>query len=89
MKIISKKAFVKDLRKIDLKVLDKVKWLLLLLENISFSEALNLLQIKKIVWFRCYYRIRIWDYRLWVKYDDWILLLMRFSHRKDIYNKFP
>jgi mRNA interferase RelE/StbE len=36
-----------------------------------------------------YYRIRVWDYRMWIRYDNWIIVLERFLHRKDIYNYFP
>jgi mRNA-degrading endonuclease RelE of RelBE toxin-antitoxin system len=41
------------------------------------------------IWYDNYYRIRIWDYRLWIKNDDDKCIVLRFKHRKDIYKNFP
>lgn len=45
--------------------------------------------LKKMKGFEKFYRIRIWDYRLWLEYN-WIkIILLRVRNRKDIYNIFP
>jgi mRNA interferase RelE/StbE len=36
-----------------------------------------------------YYRIRIGNYRLGLRYDSNSVTLLRFMHRKDIYTYFP
>ena len=68
--------FDKDLLKLDkktiLKIFDKIN---------DFKNSTNLSDIswiKKMVWYKYYYRVRIWDYRMWIKYYNWKIILERF-----------
>jgi len=88
MKIIYEKSFLKDLNSIwNSKILDKTKNILL-----DLKEKDNLLlikNIKKMSWYNNYYRIKLWDYRIWLKYYNNIIYIIRIKHRKDIYKIFP
>lgn len=45
--------------------------------------------IKKMKWFNNFYRIRIWEYRIWFEFDWNKIILLRVRSRKDIYEVFP
>jgi mRNA interferase RelE/StbE len=54
------------------------------------SSNLNSISwVKKLVWYKLLYRIRIGNYRMWFSYNNWEIVLQRFLHRKDIYKKYP
>jgi mRNA interferase RelE/StbE len=36
-----------------------------------------------------YYRMRLGDYRMGFKIESGSIIILRFMHRKDIYNYFP
>jgi len=87
MKIIFERIFLKDIKKLDSKISLKLKEIFIELEK---SNSLwELKNIRKMIWYDNYYRIRIWDYRLWIKNDDDKCIVLRFKHRKDIYKNFP
>ena len=67
----------------------KLKKLLIFLEEWKKDDIFDLLKVKKLKWFSDYYRIRLWDYRLWVKIHLNDMEIHRFKHRKDIYKIFP
>lgn len=79
--------FDKDLSKLDKKILIRI------FNKINtFKECNTLFDIswvRKMSWFDNYYRLRIWDYRLWFSYNNWKIIVERFLHRKDIYDHFP
>lgn len=89
MQLIFDKSFAQSLEKLkDRKV--KVH-LLALIVKIEQADKLNdIPNIKKIIGFKKYYRIRIGDYRLGFELED--VNTLRFiiiCHRKDIYKQFP
>lgn len=87
MKIIFEKKFLKDLEWLDKDISLKLKNLI---ENInSYDSTSQIKNLKKLVWYKTYYRIKIWDYRLWLKIENNELIFIRFKHRKDIYKIFP
>jgi len=88
MKIIFSKKIYKDFNNIDDKILVKVNEIIILLSSIKNINEIYL-NIKKIKWFSNYYRIRIWDFRLWIKIDGDNITLLAIKHRKDIYKFFP
>jgi len=45
--------------------------------------------IKELKGYSTYYRIRISDYRIGIRLENWIIIMERILHRKDIYKKFP
>ena len=50
------------------------------------SEIHNL---KKLQGYQLYYRIKVGDYRIGLKFENQLLTFERVLHRKDIYNLFP
>lgn len=89
MKIIYKKAFFKDLKKADKDIFIKLKSVILFVKKIENTNELDIIDLEKLKWFKYYYRIRIWDYRIWLKIENDEIHLLRVLHRKDIYKKFP
>jgi mRNA interferase RelE/StbE len=45
--------------------------------------------MRKMVGYKNYYRLRFWEYRLWIKFENNTVLMKRFKLRKDIYKVFP
>lgn len=87
MKIKYEKKFLKDLENLDKKSSYKLKDLIFEIKLlINFSEIKNL---KKITWYTNYYKVRLWDYRIWIKYFQNEIIFIRLKHRKDIYKVFP
>lgn len=81
-------SFKKDFLKIKnyevkKRILSKIETL----EKVNFLEEIT--NIKKLKGFEKYYRIRIWDYRIWFEYNWEKIILIRVRSRKDIYNIFP
>lgn len=88
MKVKYLKNFEKDIDKI----LDKkIKTQLYnVIQNLKTAKnTTEIINLKKLTKGKVYYRIRISNYRLGVSIDGDIISLIRFLHRKDIYNKFP
>jgi mRNA interferase RelE/StbE len=66
------------------------QWLLSLIEKIKEIEDLNELRhVRKIGGYTDYYRVRLGDYRLGLKFAENSIEMIRFLHRKDIYRRFP
>jgi len=89
MKILYTKRFSKDIDNIghDLKLKKRV---LKLLEQLKQIESLDELgDIRKIQGYDTYYRIRVGDHRLGIKFSKNCIEMLRFLHRKDIYRHFP
>jgi len=82
------KSFKKDFLKLKNKVIkDRI---INKIENIENLESIkNISNIKIMKWFNNFYRIRIWDYRIWFRYENNKITLLRVRSRKDIYNIFP
>ena len=82
------KSFKKDFIKLknhqlEKKVINKI-------ESLEKTESLQTISsLKSMKWFTNFYRIRMWDYRIWFKLDWETIILLRIRHRKDIYNIFP
>lgn len=88
MKIEVQKYFEKDISKIrDKKLAEQIFAIIEELENCnSLSEIRH---VKKMTSTSSYYRIRVGNYRLGFKESKGSILLLRFMHRKDIYEYFP
>ena len=83
------KSFDKSLDKIkDVSLFPRIEKIILTIEKAqSISEIQN---VRKLVGFKAYYRIRIGDYRLgFEKINDETIRFIIISHRKDIYKLFP
>lgn len=80
--------FNKDISKLrDKKLLQSVKDVL-----IQIEEARTLFDIpnlKKIQGAANYFRIRIGDYRMGIYFQNNVITVVRFLHRKEIYRYFP
>ena len=81
-------SFVRDLKKIaDKSLLEKIKSVILELEKSnSLFEMSNVVYI---VNSQNFYRIRIGDYRIGIKFENQIVKLIRCLNRREIYRKFP
>jgi mRNA-degrading endonuclease RelE of RelBE toxin-antitoxin system len=88
MKVDFLNSFISDLKKVTDKTLyQKVKNIIIEIENAE--KISDILIIKKIKGSKTAFRIKIGDYRLGFYYENNVLELARFMHRKDIYRKFP
>ncbi len=87
MKVEYRELFDYDLSNLDSNNLRRVFEKINLIKN---SESINdLSNLKKLKWYKSFYRLRIWDYRLWFSVEKDKIILERFLHRKDIYKYFP
>lgn len=60
------------------------------LNQLEKAKSLNeLSNLKKMKWFDNFFRLRVWDYRIWFEFDWNKVILLRVRSRKDIYNIFP
>ena len=88
MKVAFDRNFHKKLSRItDKAVLSKVKQAILQVEGAD--DILQIRNIKKLVGFKNYYRIKLGDYRIGLEYINDTLTFITIAHRKDIYKKFP
>ena len=88
MKIDFKKSFSRDIKKInDKNILKKVRDVIDTIE--SSPNITELRNVKQLTSGRKYYRIKVGDYRMGIKLENEIIVLVRFLHRKDIYKHFP
>ena len=88
MNVIFKKAFLKDLQKLPLDIRTIVE------KEVfeTFPNLQNLLtqsQVKKIVGYENYYRIRVRSYRVGFELRSETVVFYRVLHRKEIYRYFP
>lgn len=87
MKVKFEKKFLKDLENLDKISSYRLKEIIFEVKSLKhFNELKN---IKKLTWYTNYYRIRLWDYRIWIKYYQDEIIFIRVKHRKDIYKLFP
>ena len=89
MIIVIEDSFKKDFKKLKNPTLEKR--VLSKIQDIENSPSLeNISNIKKLIGFQNFYRIRIWDYRLGFEVrENGDILILVIRHRKDIYNIFP
>jgi mRNA interferase RelE/StbE len=89
MKVRFDKSFIKALDKIkDEKVLKRIESSILKAEMAHNIDQLS--NIKKLIGFSSYYRIKVGDYRIGfelISQDE--IRLITVLHRKDIYKRFP
>jgi mRNA interferase RelE/StbE len=88
MKVEVQKSFEKDIFDIrDKNLAQRVQRVIEELEACrTISEVRHL---KKIRSKGTYYRIRVGSYRLGLKLDHGVLILLRFMHRQEVYKYFP
>ena len=83
------KSFQKDVSKIN----DRKTQIALIetIELIQQAEALSEIKnLKKLTGFKDLYRIRLGNYRIGLRFSETKeLILIRFLHRKEIYQKWP
>lgn len=88
MQVSYNKKFLKDLASIPSKQRAKI-------ENLVFKEIptykllSEIKNFKKLQGYQLYYRIKVGDYRVGLKFENQLLIFERALHRKDIYNLFP
>lgn len=88
MEVTFDKSFSKSLNKVNDKiVLKRIEKAILQCE--TASELHQISNLKKMVGFQNFYRIKIGDYRIGIEVINQTIDFIIVSHRKDIYNKFP
>lgn len=88
MQKIIKETFTKEIKNLTDDIV-KLK-LSKIIKQIETTEHLFLLEnVKKLNGYDKYYRIKVGNYRIGIYYDQNILVLVRFLHRKEIYRFFP
>jgi len=83
------KSFQKDVSKInDAKIKLAIIEIVSLIEETESLSSIN--NLKKLVGHKDLYRVRLGNYRIGLRFtEDQELILIRFLHRKDIYQKWP
>ena len=88
MKVEFLKSFSKDINVIPVKSIKAA--LKRVIERMEQTDSLSKIpNTKKLQGHKTAYRTRIGDYRLGFFFEDEVILLARFVHRKDIYKLFP
>ena len=80
MKINIRKSAVRDLRKIDYQIKDRIHSAILELKSFP-----NISNVKKLTNFEPAYRLRVGDYRILFDVADDIIEIGRVLHRKECY----
>ena len=88
MEITFKKNAIKDINKLPNQEKETISSILFnkLADISSFDEIENIAKIKGN---NNYYRIRVGNYRIGLKYENNRIVIMRILHRKEIYRFFP
>lgn len=83
------RSFSKSLDKLkDRQVIDKLNELIISIEKADHLKDIP--SIKKMKGHKCFYRIKIGDYRVGFELrSNFEILLILVAHRKDIYKRFP
>jgi len=82
------KRFEKDIKAFKNQKINSV--VIKLIDSIKKAENISQIKnIKKLLGYKFYYRIREGDYRIGLEVNNEEIILIRFLHRKDIYNKWP
>lgn len=90
MKVAFKSSFLKALQKLkDEELREGIYNSILDAENATTIR--NIANLKKLKGYSSYYRIRVKNHRIGLKWeeDEQTLYFVIFDHRKDIYKKFP
>jgi len=88
MKVEFKKSFLKGLNKLKNKHL-KNSIANCIIQVESAEKTTNIRNLKKLVGYDIYYRIRIGEYRIGLKVENNLVYFVVCEHRKEIYKKFP
>lgn len=88
MKVVFKKSFLKDLKKLKSRSLQNLVHKCIV--QVESAETISKIKnIKKLSGFEFHYRIRVGDYRIGIKQESDVLFFVVLDHRKDIYKNFP
>jgi mRNA interferase RelE/StbE len=88
VKVIFRRSFAKDLKKIRQKTLRQA--IQAVIEQLEQSPSLaDIPNVKPLASEGAYYRIRMGDYRLGFLLEGDTVIVIRFLHRRDIYRYFP
>ncbi len=87
MKIEIKNSFIKEVRKYSGEIKVKIEKLISLVEQVNSLADIN--DCKKLQGFHNYYRIRLGNFRVGIKYQNDKVYFVRFLSRGDFYKYFP
>ncbi|MFO0790448.1 MAG: type II toxin-antitoxin system mRNA interferase toxin, RelE/StbE family [Pirellulales bacterium] len=88
MNVAFRRSFTRDLRKI--KQRQVLKSVQRAIESVEAAELLtDIANLKKLVGYDTFYRIRVGDYRIGVVIEAGEVDFVRCLHRRDLYRYFP
>lgn len=88
MKYLFERAFEKDFAKLNDKKL--AQSILDIIQNVAVAKSIrDIKKIKKLSGHTSAYRVRSGEYRIGMFIENDTVIFAAFSHRKDIYKKFP
>jgi len=88
LNVLVDKSFEIDINKLqDVKLRAKIADVIELM--INAQQLKDIKSVKKLKGGHLFFRIKIQDYRIGLIYEDDKIILVRFLHRKDIYQFFP
>lgn len=86
MNIEIKKSFVKDAKKL---AIPKQKDIFNLIKELELANNLKNFDIKKMVGYVKFYRLRCGNYRIGLHIENNVIILVRIAKRDQIYKIFP
>ena len=86
MNVEIKKSFVKDARKL---AIPQQKIVFNLIKELEVATNLEKFDIKKMVGYLKFYRLRLGNYRIGLCIENNVIFLVRISKSDEIYNVFP
>jgi len=90
MKVFFKPSFVKDFKKLPFNIRREIRYICIdVFPKLQGIRSFDKYDIKPIIGYKNYYRIRLGNYRIGFKrVNDGNIEFMRVKHRKDIYKHF-
>ena len=86
-KIELHKNFIKSFEKLTLIEKQKIFDFLYILKNVKKINDLS--NVKKLTWYKNFYRYRLWDYRIWFYFEEGNIKILLLRSRWDFYKLFP
>lgn len=89
MRILFRKSLERDLERLrgQEQVLARLRQVI---EQLEAAETLaEIANARRMQGWSSYYRVRIGDYRLGLKLEEDVVIVLRFLHRREIHRRFP
>jgi mRNA interferase RelE/StbE len=87
VKLVYRRSFLDDVGSLPKSYRIRLEEIILTLK--SATRLADIHNVKKLEGYHDYFRIRLGEYRIGVKLEGDMLVLMRCLHRREIYRRFP